>query len=286
VTRAIYDSATAGGGAEFRRLVLEHQQRQLGQVPHVVVPHERSDTDDIGFYPVENYRHDTDGDVTDVTALPDGATVIVKTSPSDSSHEARYQHLQARAAAPLSSDGDRTYLARIGHGQLITLEEDQAIYLHSRDAGRTRIDDLAEFLNDNSDCGVAKARGSLTEAVVIRKPADALTKQGTVTASKYPDRVAELLAAKGAVVLQPFGRPFRVETALADSTVETNGILRIYVLLGRRAVDFTAQVAGGLYCLRRNNIVHGAGDTVCGAALAADPEKVYYYDQKGELLDA
>jgi hypothetical protein len=287
VTRAIHESAF-GGGEQFRRAVLEHHERQLGSTPHVIVPSERSDTDDIDFYPSGHYRHDTPSSTTTAATLPEAATVIVKTSPSHSAHEARYQPLQERAAAPISSDGDRTYLARIGHGQLITLEQDQAVYLHSLESGRTRIDDLAEFLND-SDYGVAKARGSLTEAVVIRKPAEALTKQGTVTASKYPARVAELLEAKGAVVLQPFGRPFRAETtnpAQPNSTMQANGILRIYVLLGRRATQFTAQIPGGLYCLRRSNVVHGAGDTVFGGALVPDPEKVYHYDQEGNLLNA
>jgi hypothetical protein len=283
VTRAIYDSALGCGG-QFQETILEHYNQQLDGAPHVIIPNERSDTDDIDFYPVGHYHHDPPEQITDATCLPEDATVVVKTCPSDLNHEARYQSLQNRAAAPLCQDGDRTYLARIGQGQLITMEEDQTIYLHSR-AGRAKIDNLVEFLGDN-DYGVAKGRGSLTEAVVIRKPAQALTKQGTISAGKYPEKVQELLAAKGAVVLQPFQAPFRVqtfETANPNRLTEANGILRIFVLVGRSAMKFSAQVPGGLYCLRRSNVVHGAGDTVFGAAFVLDPEKVYYYDEKGQL---
>jgi hypothetical protein len=238
------------GGAGIKETILTHYAEAIGDTPHVVVSGARSHgTDDPVIVGDHNYTFDSQRSG---ISIPDNKLVIVKAIPGDSTSLDGYRHLQERALAPFHSEGDKTYLERMG---------DLAPAAAKDDFLRTDSGELASQ--------VLKSRmGSMAMGVSIYlHPDDRQTygKKGIVTASRLEKDRQLFEQTRGGALIQPFAPPLRVENGEGES----NAIMRVFVLLGAKEGSIEAEAIGGCYVTRPELVVHGARNAVAGAVVTA-----------------
>ena len=231
-------------GIGIREIVLKHYREMVGEVPHVVVSGARSHGTDDRIIFDDKYTYIKG----DTETLPDGqGPVIVKTIPGNPASHEPYLSLQSRAVAPLTTEGNKSYLERIGMLEPVASDND---LLRAEDG---------QLLSQ-----VIKARqGSMAMGVALHLTSTdrrRFTSQGTVTASKLKKLRADYEAERGGALVQPFIPPIQIENREGRS----NAILRVFVLMGREAAT---KVMGGCYVARPGLIVHGSSDAVSGAVL-------------------
>jgi hypothetical protein len=237
----------AVGAPGIKALLHSHYDEQIGQLPHVVVSGERSHgTDDALIVGADRYTFDQDRSL----VLPDGQLVIVKAIPGNEASVKGYEHFQPRALAPLLTEGDKTYLERIGDLRNIT-HADQLLH-----------DDNGELTSQ-----VLKARlGSMALGVSIYlNPQDRQTfgRKKTVTASRLATDLAGYRDTRGGALVQEFAPPIRI----TNDEERSNAILRVFVLLQNNGNEIQADAIGGCYVARPELVVHGASNAVAGAVL-------------------
>lgn len=233
------------GGAGLRSVIRNHYQSAIGTLPHVIVSGARTHgTDDHLVVGDERYAYDTGY----TAPLPDDALVIVKALPGNHASSAPYVHLQERALAPLTSEGDKTYQERIG--DLMAVEGAQ---------------DLLRQPNGDLDSQVLKARiGSMAMGIsMYLNPDDRRVygKKGIVTASRLEKDLDIYKDTRSGALVQPFAGPIRIENPEGRS----NAIMRVFTLLERKDGAIHAKAIGGGYVARPELIVHGASNAVLGA---------------------
>ena len=234
-------SAVAGAG--IRGLILDHYDRQFGNIPRVIISGERSHgTDDVIIVGDDRYLFDQSFEAKANPSDP----VIVKTIPGRPSSQDPYLQLQAQAVAPLITEGDKSYLERIGSLKPAQSEAD----LLTDDDG-------------NLVSQVLKSRlGSMAMGVSIyltNEDKKQFTGAGTVTASKLRSRRKEYQDFRSGALVQPFLPPIAFE----NPEKRSRAILRIFALLDPEG----ARVIGGCYVARPGMVVHGASDAISGAVL-------------------
>ena len=238
-------------GIGIRQIVHEHYIETVGEVPKIVVSGKRGHGTDDEIIFGENYIYERE----DTTTLPEGeGPVIIKTIPGDSSSHEPYLGLQSRAVAPLVTEGDKSYLERIGALKAAPAEDDLLI-----DSEGNLVSQVVKARQGSMAMGVAL---HLTSADRKR-----FTNQGTVTASKLRKLRSDYEEHRGGALVQPFVPPIQIE----NKEGRKNAILRVFVLLGRKAVP--ARVIGGCYVARPPLLVHGASDGVSGAVLVYNGEQ-------------
>lgn len=239
--------ATTGGG--FKERILDHYGRITGDIPHVIVSGaRRHGTDDESVVGSDRY-HFTVGDFN----IPNigNEAVIVKAIPGNSDSHMPYLSLQNRCLAPLVTEGDKSYLERLG---IVTSIENE--------------DDL--LMKDGELASqVIKARlGSMAMGVSIYLAPDDLLrfgKRGTVKSGRLKRDIALYQDQGEGALVQPFESPIQI----SNSEARNNAILRIFVLMesGIYGSTPTANAIGGAYVARPELIVHGASNAVSGAVL-------------------
>jgi hypothetical protein len=238
------------GSSGIKEAILTHYAGIVGDTPHIVVSGARSHgTDDPVIVGDHNYTFDSQRSGIN---LPDNKLVIVKAIPGDVSSLDGYRHFQERALAPFHSEGDKTYLERIGDLTPATSEDN---FL------RTDSGELASQ--------VLKSRmGSMAMGVSIYlhpKDRQAHGKKGIVTASRLEKDRQLFEQTRGGALIQPFAPPLRVE----NKEGESNAIMRVFVLLDAKQGTIEAEAVGGCYVTRPELIVHGARNAVAGAVVTA-----------------
>lgn len=234
---------TAVAGVGIRGLILDHYDEQLGDIPRVIISGQRTHgTDDVIIVGDDRYIFDQSFEAKADPTDP----VIVKTIPGRPSSQDPYLQLQAQAAAPLVTEGDKSYLERIG--ALLPAQSD---------------DGLLKDIDGNLVSQVLKSRmGSMAMGVSIyltNEDKKQFTGAGTVTASKLRSRRQEYQDLRGGALVQPFMPPIGFE----NPEKRSRAILRIFALLDPEG----ARVIGGCYVARPGMVVHGASDAISGAVL-------------------
>jgi hypothetical protein len=236
---------TAGEG--IKPTILGHYEELAGEIPHVIVSGSRSHgTDDKLVVGEENYTFGARP-----AGLKEDQPVIVKAIPGDPSSHSSYVDMQARALAPLATEGDKSYAERIGDLNPVASEADLL-------TGAT-----GELLSQ-----VVKARmGSMAMGVSIYLDPGTrklFGKKGAVTAAKLKANL-EAYAARGGALAQEFIAPIQSE----NPEGRANTILRVFALLSKDKAngEIEAKVIGGCYVARPELIVHGASNSVAGAVV-------------------
>lgn len=233
--------AVAGTG--IRGAILDHYDQLLGDVPRVIISGERTHgTDDVIIVGDDKYAFDQSFEAKADPSEP----VIVKTIPGNRMSQDPYIGLQGQAVAPLVTEGDKSYLERMGVLAPALADEDLLI------------DNQGNLVSQ-----VLKSRmGSMAMGVSIfltNEDKKQFTSAGTVTASKLRSRRQEYTESKGGALVQPFMPPIAFE----NPEKRSRAILRIFALLDPEG----ARVIGGCYVARPGMVVHGASDAISGPVL-------------------
>jgi|GEM_PF-1621875 len=237
------------GGVGIKNAILGHYDSTIGQIPHIIVSNQRSHgTDDQLIVGYENYSYGAD-----TKKLEEDALVIVKSIPGHPASHQPYIHLQERAVAPLTTEGNKSYAERIGDITAVSHESEL-------------------LLNENGELRsqVLKSRiGSMAMGVSIYlEPSDRkkFGKRGIVTATKLKSNLDTYTQDLGGGLTQEFAPPIQTENPEGRS----NAILRIFVLLEKdngTPNKIKAEAIGGCYVARPELIVHGAANSVGGAVM-------------------
>ncbi len=238
------------GSQGIKAAILDHYDSRVGSIPHIVVSGARNHgTDDALIVGEDNYTFDQDGRF----LVPSNKLVIVKAIPGVEESAKPYLGLQERALAPLDSEGDKTYLERIGD---LTSVSGAADLLHN---------EAGELCSQ-----VLKARmGSMAMGISIYlDPSDRKIhgKKGIVTASRLHGDLEDFSLSKGGALVQPFAPPI----ALENEQGRKNAILRVFTTLRSENGTIIAEVIGGCYVARPELIVHGAANAVGGAVVVSE----------------
>ncbi|MBN9397657.1 hypothetical protein J0I05_00355 [Candidatus Saccharibacteria bacterium] len=234
------------GGVGIRDAILNHYLDQVGQTPLVIVSGARGHgTDDDQVFGRSDYLFNTNNQPVETDRL-----VIVKAIPGDEGSRRPYMNLQSRALMPLVSEGDKTYLRRLG------------LMKSTRAASDLLVDDQG-----NRASQVVKAQiGSMAMGVSIylsNADKKRFTSASTVSASRLERDMHSYVDQMGGALVQPFYPPVAIE----NPEGRKNAILRVFSLLSRENGEIKADVIGGCYVARPELIVHGASNAVSGAVI-------------------
>ncbi len=236
-------------GTGITSAVLGHYEDAVGSIPHVIVSGTRGHgTDDKMVVGSERY-HYRQGDLRP-PRLPEDQLVIVKAIPGNIDSSSPYQHLKDKLLAPLSTEGDKSYLVRMGELAVVESEDDLLV------------DERGELLSQ-----VLKARlGSMAMGISVYLTPEDRTKfgkGGQVKIGRLRRDLVKYLSESDGALVQQFRPPIQIENAAGCS----NTILRMFVLLNNSEGVTTGKTIGGCYVARPELIVHGARNAISGAVL-------------------
>ncbi len=229
--------------------VLDHYDNSVGNIPTVLISGDRKHgTDDEIVVGKDRYHYIAGS--TEIPKISENTPLIVKAIPGAAESHLPYLGLQDRCLAPLVTEGDKSYAERTGLLSAVIGPED----LLRNEAGlRSQ---------------VLKSRvGSMAMGVSVYLTPDdraLLGKGGQVKQGRLV-RDLDTYISRGGALVQEFHPPFQ----LSNTEGRNNGILRVFVLLGRHAGSgaISANAIGGAYVARRELIVHGASNAISGAVL-------------------
>lgn len=235
------------GSTGIRRVILEHYDAVLGDIPRFIVSGARSyGTDDAIIVGEDKYSFTPNG----VSEAGAGEFVFVRTITGDPSSKDPYLPLQSRAIAPLVTEGDKSYLERLGNVMSFTSTDELL---------RDETGDLVSQ--------VVKARfGSMSRGVSLFLTAkDKAIHSGAraVSSSRLINDASRFMQVSGGAFIEPFARPFLLESGGRN----VSGILRVFVLQGKIGEQAVNRAIGGCFVARPSAIVHGASDAISGAVV-------------------
>lgn len=232
----------AVAGIGIRDVILDHYGALLGDTPMVIVSGARSHgTDDVIIVGGSRYIFDKDGDA----KISANDAVIVKAIPGIPTSHEPYLVMQKQATAPLVTEGDKSYLERIGSLKRAACDQDLLV------------DEEGALVSQ----AVKSRLGSMAMGVTLyltNEDKRRFSRAGTVTASKLRTRRREYEESRGGAFTQPFSAPILLD----NKEDRSNAILRIFTLLGPEG---NANVIGGCYVARPGMVVHGSTDAISGA---------------------
>ncbi len=229
--------------------VLDHYNESVGDIPTVIISGNRKHgTDDEIVVGKDNYHYVAGS--TKIPIISQDVPLIVKAIPGAAESHLPYIDLQDRCLAPLVTEGDKSYAERIELLSAVSSVED---LLQNETGLRSQ---------------VLKARvGSMAMGVSVYLTPDDRTLLGKGGQVKQGRLIRDLekYMAQGGALVQEFHPPFQ----LSNLEGRNNGILRVFVLLGRHASSgaISANAIGGAYVARSELIVHGASNAISGAVL-------------------
>ncbi|MFY9227769.1 MAG: hypothetical protein WAO28_00370 [Candidatus Microsaccharimonas sp.] len=238
---------TAIGSNGMKNVILRHYDAMLADIPRFIISGARTyGTDDAMIVGEDKYSF-TAGEVSH--AEPD-EFVFVRTVTGDSASKDPYLQLQSRAIAPIATEGDKSYLERMGilqpiHSMDDLLRDDQgdlvSQVVKSRIGSMSRGVSLFLTNNDKRTYGAARA----------------------VTGSRLMNDTDKFITTGGGAFVQPFAPPFLLESGGRN----VSGILRIFVLQGKIGEEAVNRAIGGCFVARPGAVIHGAGDAISGAVV-------------------
>lgn len=252
VTTMVQQAIGAEGVAEPLR---NHYYALLGELPYVIVSGSRNHgTDDAAVVGSENYFYETAN--MQIPPIPENQPVIVKAIPGQPESLNGYAALQDRSVCTMQSEGDKTYGERVGLYQRIE-----------------NINDLPQ--NESGMCSQAIKRRLSSMAMGIKlylNPEDK-KKYGsarTISAAKLGSTVCGFLSMDGYAYTQLFQPAIQA----VNPEGRNNLILRVYTLIepGINGTPATARAIGGCYVARKEVVVHGASNAICGAVITKDTQ--------------
>ena len=245
ITDAIHNKVALSG---IKHKILEHYALHTGYIPHIIISeHRHHGTDDVMIVGSENYSFG----LPNLELAKDGSPVIIKAIPGIEASHTPYLHLQDRTLAPLVTEGDKSYLRRLG---LMSPVQSGLDFLRTTDGS------LASQV-------VKAAVGSMAMGISIYlTPEDRAVfgKKGTVSSSRLQRDTLEYARCEGAMT-QEFHPPILLD----NNEQRRHAIMRIFVLLSLDKASnlTTADAIGGCFVARPELIVHGASNAVSGAIL-------------------
>jgi len=229
--------------------VLDHYHKSVGNIPTVIVSGNRKHGTDDEIV-VGNDRYHYIAGSTGIPKITEDTPLIVKAIPGTAESHLPYLALQDRCLAPLVTEGDKSYAERTGILRAVNGAED---LLQNETGLRSQ---------------VLKARvGSMAMGISVYLTSEdraLLGKGGQVNQGRLV-RDLDTYISRGGALVQEFHPPFQ----LSNTEGRNNGILRVFVLLGRHASNgaISANAIGGAYVARPELIVHGASNAISGAVL-------------------
>lgn len=228
--------------------LLDHYGRLVGQIPHILVsPSRRHGTDDQLIVGKDSYTFGaTPAEVSEGDHL-----VIVKAIPGDANSHQPFLGLQDRTLAPLETEGNKSYLQRLGIVSTVSTTKD----LLQTETGELR-SQVVKATVGSMAMGVSIYLDSNDKAV--------FGKRGTVTAGRL-NRDLEAYAGESGALTQEFHAPLQLNNPEGRS----NAIMRVFTLLETDPMtgQIKAEAIGGCFVARPELVVHGASNAVAGAIL-------------------
>jgi hypothetical protein len=213
--------------------VLEaHFGQYVGSMP-TVVRHQKSRPNDDSLVLT----------VVDIDNPPVEGPILARGEPEDFREHKALPALQSRSISTILTKGLKRYM--------LAMEEAKAKVAQSVDE-----------LSPETSFVLKPMQGSKARDVTIYlSPADRAThgRQGTVTFERARREFA--VAQAGTLILQAFIPP--IPTVLPDGS-KGNTILRVFALVHPNG---RCNVVGGTYVSRRELVVHGASNAICGAVI-------------------
>lgn len=238
---------TAIGSNGIKSVILRHYDSMIGDIPRFIISGARTyGTDDMMIVGEDKYSFEV-GEVSH--AAPD-EFVFVRSVTGDTASKDPYVHLQPRAIAPIVTEGDKSYLERMG------------ILRPIHDAADLLRDDNGDLVSQ-----VVKSRiGSMSRGVSLFLTNEDKRIYGNaraVTGSRLINDTNKFITTGGGAFVQPFAPPFLIESGGRN----VSGILRIFVLQGKIGEEAVNRAIGGCFVARPGAVIHGAGDAISGAVV-------------------
>jgi len=235
------------GSTGMKSVILGHYEKMLGDIPRFIISGARAyGTDDAMIVGEDKYSFK----VGEVSRVAPDEFVFVRTVTGDPDSKDPYLALQPRAIAPITTEGDKSYLERMGILQPV----------HA-------IEDLLRDKQGNLVSQVVKSRiGSMSRGVSLFLTNDDKRTYGSaraVTGSRLTNDTNKFISTGGGAFVQPFAPPFLIESGGRN----VSGILRIFVLQGKIGEEAVNKAIGGCFVARPGAVIHGAGDAISGAVV-------------------